>query len=314
MKHGVPQGSVLGPLLFLVYINDLHKAIKYCMTHHFADDTNLLLTGSNFNEIQRKVNKDLKFLCNWLRGNKISLNSSKTELIIFRDPKKKITQEIKIKIEGKRLSPCRSVKYLGIYLDSHLDWHSQLAVTTVKLNRALGILTKIRHYVLFDMLKMVYYAIFSSILSYGSQIWGQCNAIIKKLQIIQNKALRVISFQSFRASATPLFKNCDILKIVDLVNFQNFMFAYDNLKTNLPLPLCNKLSFVPAHFGQRSAERFQLNRYVSRTIIYGSRCIYSQSIDIWNSVNKSCNDFDFLGGSRNKIKKKIRAILFSKYT
>ena len=101
MNYGVPQGSVLGPLLFLVYINDLHKAIKYSTVHHFADDTNLLVVGKNLEIIQKQINRDLKLLCNWLRANKISLNASKTELIIFRDPRKKIQRELKIKINGK---------------------------------------------------------------------------------------------------------------------------------------------------------------------------------------------------------------------
>ena len=160
MKYGVQQRSVLGPLLFLVYINDLHKAVKYSTVHHFADDTNLLVTNKNLEIVQKRLNHDLKRLSNWLRANKISLNASKTELIIFRDPRKKIQHEIKIKINGKKLIPCKSVKYLGIYIDCHLTWKTHQAEISSRLTRANGMLCKIRHFVVFETLKMIYFGIF----------------------------------------------------------------------------------------------------------------------------------------------------------
>ena len=83
MKHGVPQGSVLGPLLFLIYINDLHAAIAYSRSYHFADDTHLLNINTSPKKVQKQLNIDLKLLYNWLLANKISLNSTKTEMIIF---------------------------------------------------------------------------------------------------------------------------------------------------------------------------------------------------------------------------------------
>ena len=90
VDYGVPQGSVLGPLLFLIYINDLHKAIKYSSTRHFADDTNILIKNSSLKQLKKHLNLDLRSLCNWLKANKISLNCSKTELLIFRHPNKQI--------------------------------------------------------------------------------------------------------------------------------------------------------------------------------------------------------------------------------
>ena len=81
MDYGVPQGSVLGPLLFLIYVNDLEKSIKFCTTHHFTDNTNLLYVNKSLKKNQKYVNLALKFLCKWLKANKISLNASKTELV-----------------------------------------------------------------------------------------------------------------------------------------------------------------------------------------------------------------------------------------
>ena len=86
MLLGVPQGSILGPLLFLIYINDFHQATIYSNPRHFADDTNILITNSSLKKIKKSLNIDLKLISQWLRANKISLNASKTELLIFRHP------------------------------------------------------------------------------------------------------------------------------------------------------------------------------------------------------------------------------------
>ena len=200
MKYGVPQGSVLGPLLFLIYINDLHNAIKFSTVHHFADDINLLVSNSCIKKIQDQINLALKYLCKCLKANKISLNASKTKILIFRHQNKPIMYRkspedklsmwnITIKIDGKNIEPSTHVKYLGILVDSFINWNFHIDELSTKLSRAAGMLAKIRHYINVKTLSMVYHGIFSSLLLYGSQIWGQSNQSVSKLKKLQNKAL-----------------------------------------------------------------------------------------------------------------------------
>ena len=136
IKHGVPQGSVLGPLLFLIYINDLHKSIEHCTVRHFADDTNLLISSNSPKQLQSYLNLDLKNLYKWLRANNICLSASKTELLVFRHPNKKVNYEFKIKMNGNKLSPHN----FSFYINS----------MSTRLPRAIGTLAKIRHYATFQ--------------------------------------------------------------------------------------------------------------------------------------------------------------------
>ena len=207
VKCGVPQGSTLGPLLFLIYINDLANALEKSIVHHFADDTNLLYGNKNPSVISDVINSELKLVTDWLRANKLSLNESKTKLLLFRPINKLNLTLSNIKLNGHLLTLAKSVTYLGIEIDETLSWNNQIEVLAKKLSRTNGIFSKLRYYISTETLTSIYYSLFQSYILYGSTTWcytSQKNIV--KIFILQKRCMRLMAFSEFQKHTTPIFK------------------------------------------------------------------------------------------------------------
>ena len=144
---GIPPGSVLGPILFLLYINDFHKCSSLFDFHLFADDAKLFYRHRDIAILRQHINTELKNVNIWLYSNKLSLNIEKSSYVVFHPSQKKITDDFNLVIDDVFLKKEKSIKYLGVFIDSNLSWKPQIEYISKKPKRSLGILSKIRYYV-----------------------------------------------------------------------------------------------------------------------------------------------------------------------
>ena len=155
IECGATQSSVLGPLPFLIYINDLNNTVEVSDLHHFANDTNVLHLTKFLKDINRKINFDLKNIAMWLRDNKISLNANKTELVLFRSKNRKITKTMNFRISGQKIKMLSKIKYLGLLLHGNLYFKYDLDTIKLKLNKANWLPSKSRYFVRATLLRTI---------------------------------------------------------------------------------------------------------------------------------------------------------------
>ena len=166
-----------------MYINDMHSAVKHYIVHHFADDTNLLCSDKKPKELRKKMNEDLKLIFDWLCANRLSLNVSKTEFIIFKSKRKSLKERITLKLNGVTLFESPKIKYLGIIMDDRLTWKFHIFELRKKLNKGTGMIYKMRRLCPERVLVSLYYSLIYTHLNYGVCVWGTADDIyIDKIQ------------------------------------------------------------------------------------------------------------------------------------
>ena len=213
---GVPQGSVLGPLLFLLYINDLSTVPKSCLSVLFADDTNVFVTGKHTEEMSAELNEDLQKNCEWLRCNKLSLNVLKTNYMIFTS-KNKTVNDLDIKINNTEIERVYTTKFLGVYIDAQLSWKRHIEYTCSKLSKCTGIFLKARKKLHKSALISLYYSFAYPYFIYCNQVWGNTYSTnLEKVVLTQKRLVRIITCSHYRAHTEPLLLANRLLSIKDI--------------------------------------------------------------------------------------------------
>ena len=284
---GVPQGSILGPsilipLLFLIYINDLPNAIisKPCL---FADDTCLILNNPSASALETACNLELHNLCKWCNVNTLQTNLQKSAVLTIPSKLNSPKLDLNINYNASPISCHESCNYLGVYIDSKMQFKTNIKLIEVKIAKAVGVLNKLRFFSPKTTLLFLYYALVHPHLLYALPVWG-CTfpSYLRKLQCLQTKAIRII-FNSIRlTSVMPIF-HALILKIEDLFKYEvgELMFQFSK-KNSSPLLFTYTSTIHNRSTRSQSLNNLYLPNYSTQ---HCQRCICFQGTKIWNSIS-----------------------------
>ena len=302
VEFGTPQGSVLGPLIFLIFCNDLHLHLTFLSCIQFADDTTLYISHTNLNFITFALEYDLGILQDWFYANKLTLNINKSVAILFG---KHGGRKLNVCIGNETIPQLKSTKFLGLWIDENLSWTDHTTKLILKLNSNVNLLKTGKHHLTPHALKVVYYAQVHSNLSYGIGIWGSLipKETLKKLQKIQNTCLGILGKDVSKCILTV--ENQIILEMCKLWHKKNLGLLPRNLNHTMSTDhqntsLLKKHSYNTRQKNLENRPKSTQQQYHESFLVKGNR-EYSQ-------LNKRLSDCKTMPQFTKLLKRKLAGL------
>ena len=229
----------MGPLLFLLFINDMPYSLTKVKVNVYADDTSLTYSDVKLDNVTQEINANLEELKEWLQGNKLSLNIDKTTSMII-GTKRKLTDENgenllpNFTLDGETIQHKNATKYLGVQIDNQLKWKDHISKVSSKVVRAIGYIKYARKFLPRETLRMLYLGLVEPHFRYCCAVWGSCGTVLRQeIEKLQNRAVRIITFSPYNAQASPLLKHLKLPSIQDMIQ-QETVGIYKAINNQAP--------------------------------------------------------------------------------
>lgn len=288
IRTGIPQGSILGPLLFLIYINDLPNISKCTRFILFADDTTCLLPCSRYINNDHLVISECTMLCHWFKSNKLALNFKKCKTVYF-TLNRNVRNIPDIILDNHVIGYVNSIKFLGCYIDKCLDWHEHINYVSLCMCKGISILHFVRHYFPASVKKLIYFAYVYPFMTYCVTAWGNSHATyVNRIVLLQKKAIRLIYNADYLAHTAPLAKLGNMLMFPDVYILRTAILMhriwYDKNTTKYALSF-NLFTRASTVISLRNIE-YNFPITYCRTMCR-KRSVFINGIAIWNGLQNN---------------------------
>lgn len=309
ITYGVPQGSILGPLLFLVYINSIKDLGLVGDITLYADDTCLFYFANDIHTVVRQAQSDLDLLYTWFQYNLLTVNISKTNFVIFSAKNKKIATFNPLHINNEQITRVNSHKYLGLVLDNHLIWKTHLNKIRSKLSNLMGTLRGIVRCFPASVRYIIYNSLIKSHLTYLIEVWGAaCKTNLKQLQIAQNKIIKLLFHLPYSTPTSIVYKKTKLMSLSQMYKYNTCILIKKILAkdSHSQIIFTKKAQFQTRKM--RSANNISL--YRPRTN-YGTKNILFEGVKMYNSIPNDIKGSQSLSLFKNKLKCHIMDMPFN---